>query len=448
MELGIFFHKVNGICKGTLCFALTFTDGPQPCQIQVRVPYRRDFDVFIPRQGKHFVCNRFRAGINVGRIVNEHIHNFAQAVQNFDFSLKFANNSQYKIINSQLYDILPYNNDPRGSNFSGHYKIVSATIDFTNAPKSFNDYINENYIVKYITTENIRTDHFEEIAGLTNWIAVNNQSVNNTKKTVTYTGFPEHITGLMFDLDLEGFEFVEITLIATPVTYNNTTQEEGDLYVNGFYQYAQGQSEQVHSNHVAVQVYGHLDVTKIWQDDENRYNTRSDSLDIKVYQNGNEYKNITLSPNNTTNSTDIWSKRIDNVPLYDTIGNPYTYTIEEDLADINSNYYFDAIYDQDNLTVTNIGIWVKNNTTPEYMIIVNKDIINKNNQFVTQEDFNKIKISNNQEFQIVLKQLNTIITNNGTTLSESYSGYSGNEYHGIVTDDNQLIFRNIPAGKY
>ena len=36
----------------------------------------------------------------------------------------------------------------------------------------------------------------------------------------------------------------------------------------------------------------------------------------------------------------------------------------------------------------------------------------------------------------------------GTTLSESYSGYSGNEYHGIVTDTNQLIFRNIPAGKY
>ena len=53
-----------------------------------------------------------------------------------------------------------------------------------------------------------------------------------------------------------------------------------------------------------------------------------------------------------------------------------------------------------------------------------------------------------KEFQIVLKQLSRTIINNGTTLSETYSGYSGNEYHGIVTDNNQLIFRNIPAGKY
>ena len=367
--------------------------------------------------------------------------------QNFDFTLKYANNSENPIYNSKLYDILPYKGDARGSDFEGFYKINSITINFVHAPKTFTNFTTNNYTVGYITTQNIPANDFATINAINNWTTITNKSIDSVNKTVTYTGLPEGVTGLVFNMQLEGLEYIEILLNMTPTG----PQEEGDLYINGFYQYGQGQSEQVHSNHVAVQVYGHLDVTKIWQDDGNKYNTRSSSLDIKVYQDGNEYRNITLTPNNAmANSPDKWAQRIDNVPMYDALGNPHTYTIQEDLTDINQNFYFDAMYDQDNLTVTNIGIWVKNNEYPEYMIIINKDIINQNNQPATKEDFDKIKldINNNQEFQIVLKQLNRTIINNGTTLSESYSGYSGNEYHGIVTDNNQLIFRNIPAGKY
>ena len=365
--------------------------------------------------------------------------------QNFNFTLKYANNSENAIPNSKIYDILPYKGDARGSDFEGFYKINSITINFTNAPKTFTDFTSNNYVVGYTTTQNIPTNNFNAINSINNWVTITNKSINTTNKTITYTGLPEGVTGLVFNMKLEGLEYIEITLSMAPTG----PQEEGDMYINGFYQYGQGQTEQVHSNHVAVQVYGHLDVTKIWQDDRNIYNTRPSTLDITVYQNGNEYRDITLTPNNAmANNSDKWAQRIDNVPLFDIQGNPYIYEIEEDLADINQNFYFDAIYDQDNLTVTNIGIWVKNNEYPEYMIIVNKDIINKNNQIATADDFNKIKLNNNQEFQIVLKQLSRTIINNGTTLSETYSGYSGNEYHGIVTDNNQLIFRNIPAGKY
>ena len=365
--------------------------------------------------------------------------------QNFDFILKYANNSENALPDSKIYDILPYKGDARGSNFEGFYKINSITINFTNAPKTFTDFINNNYSVDYTTTTNIPTNSFNDIIATIDWIEITTKTIDSENKTVTYTGIPENTTGLVFNMQLAGLEYVEILLNISPTG----AQEEGDIYINGFYQYSNGQIEQVHSNHVAVQVYGHLDVTKIWQDDNNKYDTRPSSLDIQIFQNGNEYKNITLTPNNAVvNTLYKWYQRIDNVPLYDLQGNPYTYTIEEDITDINSNFYFDAIYDQKNLTVTNIGIWVKNNNYPEYMIIVNKDIINKNNQMATVDDFNKIKLNNNQEFQIVLKQLNRTIINNGTTLSESYNGYSGNEYHGIVTDANQLIFRNIPAGKY
>ena len=117
-------------------------------------------------------------------------------------------------------------------------------------------------------------------------------------------------------------------------------QEEGDMYINGFYQYGQGQTEQVHSNHVAVQVYGHLDVTKIWQHDRNIYNTRPSTLDITVYQNGNEYRDITLTPNNAmANNSDKWAQRIDNVPLFDIQGNPYIYEIQEELYGATKNFY-------------------------------------------------------------------------------------------------------------
>ena len=365
--------------------------------------------------------------------------------QDFNFTLKYANNSENPLYNSKLYDILPYKGDTRGSDFEGFYKINSIIINFASAPKTFADFTANNYIVGYITDKNIPTNDFAAISTINNWVEITNKTVNTNSKTITYTGLPEAVTGLIFNMKLEGLEYVEITLNMSPTG----AQEEGDKYFNGFYQYSNGQVEQVHSNHALVQVYGHLDVTKIWQDDNNKYNTRPSNLDVQIYQDNYEYKNITLNSNNAmSNAFYKWTQRVDNVPMYDIQGNPYVYTIEEDTADINSNFYFDAIYDQPNLTVTNIGIWVKNNNYPEYMIIINKDIINKNNQPATVEDFNKIKLNNNQTFPIVLKELNKTIINNGTTLSESYSGYSGNEYHGLVTDTNQLIFRNIPAGKY
>ena len=53
-----------------------------------------------------------------------------------------------------------------------------------------------------------------------------------------------------------------------------------------------------------------------------------------------------------------------------------------------------------------------------------------------------------EEKIIVLKQLNRTLSKGENSMIENYSGYSGNKYQGIVADNNQLIVRNIPAGKY
>ena len=367
--------------------------------------------------------------------------------QDFNFTLKYANNSENALPNSKIYDILPYKNDGRDSDFEGFYKINNITINFINAPKTFNDFVNNNHIVGYTTNKNIPVNDFSTISAINNWTEITNKSINTTNKTITYSNLPENITGLIFNMNLEGLEYIEITINITPTG----NQEEGDIYVNDFYQYSNGQIEQVHSNHVVVQVYGHLDITKIWQDDNNKYNTRPNNLDITIFQDGNKYKTITLNSNNTIeNFSYKWTQKVENIPLFDTLGNPHIYEIQEDYSNINSNFYYDAIYDQKTLTVTNIGVWIKNNSLPEYFISVSKDIINNDNQLISTEDLEKIKLNTNDifEFPIILKELNRTITNNGTFLVETYSGYSGNEYHGIVTKDKQLIFRNIPAGKY
>ena len=128
----------------------------------------------------------------------------------------------------------------------------------------------------------------------------------------------------------------------------------------------------------------------------------------------------------------------------------FIYEIQEELYGATKNFYVEPDYDQSTLTVTNTGIWVSSDELPEHMIIINKIIINKNNQIATSRDFNKIKLNINekQPFQIILKELNKTIVNKGTYLEEVYTSYSGNVYNGLVTKDNQLIFKNIPAGKY
>ena len=135
------------------------------------------------------------------------------------------------------------------------------------------------------------------------------------------------------------------------------------------------------------------------------------------------------------------------------VGSSHTYTIKEDENNINLLYYYqEPVYDQENLTVTNIASWipVNDNDIPQYRITIVKDIVNKNNQKATIDDFNKIKLNINDtyKFPITLKQLNRTLSKGETSMLENYAGYSGNIYNGIVTNKGNLVFNRIPAVKY
>ena len=197
-----------------------------------------------------------------------------------------------------------------------------------------------------------------------------------------------------------------------------------------------------------------INITKIWIDENNKYYTRPSSLDITVYQNENVYKVLTLTNANADISDpNTWKVSL-SVPMYDDNGNEYVYTIKESEENLSLEYYYyEPYYEQELLTVTNKGNWlppVKAEDDPIYTITITKEIVNKNNEIASAEDFLKLKlnIDDTYNFPIVLKQLNRSVSKGETSMIESYNGYSGNIYNGIVTNKGDLIFSKIPAGKY
>ena len=117
-----------------------------------------------------------------------------------------------------------------------------------------------------------------------------------------------------------------------------------------------------------------ITITKEWNDKNNEYLTRPDSVNIKIKQNGNDYKTITVTGNGN-----IWNYNITEVPIYDDNGVKYNYTILED----NVDEYGLVEYDQNNYKITNTlkkkinlvikKIWVddnnSNNTRPDELTI-------------------------------------------------------------------------------
>ena len=70
-------------------------------------------------------------------------------------------------------------------------------------------------------------------------------------------------------------------------------------------------------------VAGEIAVSKAWNDDDDKYGLRPDSVDIVLKQNGVVYKTLEL------NAANGWAGSFTELPKYDDDGNLYVYTVEE-----------------------------------------------------------------------------------------------------------------------
>lgn len=127
-----------------------------------------------------------------------------------------------------------------------------------------------------------------------------------------------------------------------------------------------------------------LTISKIWNDNNNQYNTRPASISIKLKQNGSDYQNINLNGDSNT-----WNSSTITVPKYDSNGVKYNYTIEETPAE----HYGLVEYNQDSYTVSNS---LKENVN----LTITKKWLDNDNEYNTRPQELKITLlQNNNEYQ-------------------------------------------------
>ncbi|MGN1371851.1 MAG: Cna B-type domain-containing protein [Candidatus Coprovivens sp.] len=127
-----------------------------------------------------------------------------------------------------------------------------------------------------------------------------------------------------------------------------------------------------------------LTITKKWIDNNNNYLTRPSNVTVKILQNNKEYKDVVITGDYSTNE---WFNKI-TVPVYDSEGNEYVYTLEE----VNVDNY-ESSYDNTTYTFTNI-------LTGEEKIVITKKWIDNANKYNTRPDSITVNLKqNNKNYQ-------------------------------------------------
>lgn len=197
----------------------------------------------------------------------------------FKFTLNMGNTSEIDVKQARLYDVMPFNGDERGSNYHGKYRITSVTLDYKDAPKTFDANKNNAYIQTTTDTKYRANPDYNNIlnyTGLDTWNKLTNGVVNEDKKTITFAVNTNDITALFMDFggDLVGNEFIKAHIQCSPTDMNGKliTADDGsvqiakDMYVNSFYEYATGQIAIVQSNIVKTTVKDRMISGRLWID--------------------------------------------------------------------------------------------------------------------------------------------------------------------------------------
>lgn len=197
----------------------------------------------------------------------------------FKFSLNMGNTSEIEVQHARLYDVMPFNGDDRGTKYHGKYRITSVTLDYKDAPKTFdanksNAYIQTTTDKKYQTNPDY--NNILNYTGLDSWNKLTGGVINAENKTITFAVNANDITALFVDFggNIAGNEFVKAHIQCTPLDMNGklmqaedgSVQVEKDVYVNSFYEYATNQIAIVQSNIVKTTVVDRMLSGRVWND--------------------------------------------------------------------------------------------------------------------------------------------------------------------------------------
>ncbi|MCD8362163.1 MAG: Cna B-type domain-containing protein [Lachnospiraceae bacterium] len=261
------------------------------------------------------------------------------------YILRYGNSAKTDEEGVVLYDILPYNGDARGSDYSGSYVIESIVLDFTNAPETLSEG-KSSFRIRTTAQDAAREKNNAEaiVKGTDSftWDVAGGGSVSGS--AITYSDLSiSGAAGMVFELGtVKAQEYVKITMTlavrddsgALLQDASGAAQTPGDLYANSFYEYADGLVALVESNTVKIQVAERTVSGTAWLDadkDGIRENSETymEGLTVSLYRTSvSGYASLPQEAL-TVNNTKLYT-------AYDVLGNP----VEAVKTDVAGSYQF------------------------------------------------------------------------------------------------------------
>ena len=217
----------------------------------------------------------------------------AEAGDDLKYTLYYSNTSTTDIHTSKIADILPYNNDGRGTRYSGDYLVKSVAINYKDAQSSFGKkdvvlaYSYKDYGVNDVTK-------LSEMSAATlspDWTKVSETKKENN--VIRYDNINKEARALFVDIGfVAGNSYLKIDITLTPkkdgklmTDSQNRTQQPGDVYVNSFAQNSDEQASIVYSNAAPVRIVKRNISGLVWVDlsrDGIRQDSESRMAGVKV----------------------------------------------------------------------------------------------------------------------------------------------------------------------
>ena len=168
-----------------------------------------------------------------------------------------------------------------------------------------------------------------------------------------------------------------------------------------------------------------IEVSKVWDDNNNAQNARPESVTLYLTGNSQEYSTVLTADNETEENGNTWKGTISNLPKYDVNGNEITYTLDE--RPIASEFYTKTNVDQASRTVTNrFAI-----PTESIQVPVTKVWQDNGNSLGKRPQTIELQIKNKETGDIVATQ---IVQGNSTT-DEGWSYTFEVPKYGDTTDE-------------
>ena len=261
----------------------------------------------------------------------------ANLASSHTWTLNFGNSSQTGISGCVISDVMPYDGDAYGSSFGGAYRVRSITLDLSRAPRLLERLGDGAGVLSYTGDSAVRTQGIDAIVEGTStakFKSLTSPTVKDGK--LTWSGLDLSDSALKawkMELgDFYGNEYISVSIDVDTadddgnriVAADGGIQRAGDVYANGYAEFAEGQAAVVHSNTVKTTVKAQdITVTKAWEGDEGHERFRPASVKATVSGSDGSSRDVQLSAANN------WTATLTELPYFDADGNKIEYSAAE-----------------------------------------------------------------------------------------------------------------------